>query len=359
MRVLVTGHEGYIGSVLVPVLTAAGHDVVGLDTGYFVGCTFGRPAEEVPVIRRDLREVTAGDLDGFEAVVHLGALSNDPLGDLNPDITYAINHRATVRLAEAAKTAAVSRFVFASSCSLYGAGGGGLLDEESPMSPVTPYGESKVLAEKALTELADDNFSPVFMRNATAYGVSPQLRLDIVVNNLTAWAVTTGQVRILSDGSPWRPLVHVADISQACAVVLAAPREVIHAEAINIGRNGENYQIRDIAEIVGRVVPDSEVTFAAGGEPDTRDYRIDFSKARELLPDFDPQWTVQRGAEELYAAYTANGFSTEDFEGGRYFRIRTIQSHIEAGRLDADLRWSGEPGRRRSGDGRAPDPVTT
>jgi len=339
MRVLVTGHQGYIGAVLAPMLIADGHDVVGLDARYFEGCEFGEPTAPIAAIDRDLRDVSAADLDGFDAVLHLGALSNDPLGDLNPDITYAINHRAVVTLAEAAKAVGVERFVFSSSCSLYGAGGEGLLDEEAPMAPVTAYGESKVLAERDLSALADDDFTPVYLRNATAYGVSPQLRLDIVVNNLTAWAVTTGQVRILSDGSPWRPLVHVGDICDAFRACLTAPRHLIHDQAVNIGRNGENYQIRDVAGIVGEVVPGSVVTFAEGGEPDTRDYRVDFSKALEILPDFHPTWDVRAGAEELFAAYTANGFSTADFEGEKYFRIRRIRSHLAAGRLSSDLRW--------------------
>jgi nucleoside-diphosphate-sugar epimerase len=317
-----------------------GHDVVGLDARYFEGCGFGEPIVPLPAVDRDLRDVSAGDLEGVDAVLHLGALSNDPLGDLNPDITYSINHRAVITLAEAAKAAGVERFVFSSSCSLYGAGGDGLLDEEAPMAPVTAYGESKVLAERDLSALADDDFTPVYLRNATAYGVSPQLRLDIVVNNLTAWAVTTGQVRILSDGSPWRPLVHVADICDAFRACLTAPREGIHDQAINIGRNGENYQIRDVAEIVGEVVPGSVVTFAEGGEPDTRDYRVDFSKAVDVLPDFRPAWDVRSGAEELYEAYVANGFSTADFEGEKYFRIRRIRSHLGAGRLSGDLRWA-------------------
>lgn len=339
MRVLVTGHRGYIGAVLAPMLIADGHDVVGLDARYFEGCGFGDPVAPIRSIDRDVRDVSPGDLDGFDAVLHLAALSNDPLGDLNPDITHAINHRAVVTLAEAAKSAGVERFVFSSSCSLYGAGGGGLLDEEAPMAPVTAYGESKVLAERDLSALADDDFTPVYLRNATAYGVSPQLRLDIVVNNLTAWAVTSGQVRILSDGSPWRPLVHVEDICDAFRVCLTAPRQGIHDQAINIGRNGENYQIRDVAEIVGGVVPGSVVTFAEGGEPDTRDYRVDFSKALDVLPGFRPRWDVEAGAEELFEAYTANGFSKADFEGERYFRIRRIRSHLGAGRLSDDLRW--------------------
>jgi nucleoside-diphosphate-sugar epimerase len=339
MRVLVTGHRGYIGQVLTPMLTAAGHSVIGLDSDLFRGCEFGASAPDVYTLPLDIRDVTLSDLVGVDAVIHLAALSNDPLGNLNPGITYDVNYRAVVSLAEAAKAAGVERFVFASSCSLYGAGGGGLLDEESPMAPVTPYGESKIMAERDLSALADDYFSPVYLRNATAYGASPALRLDIVVNNLTGWAVTTGQVKILSDGSPWRPLVHVEDIAGACVASLTAPRENIHGQAINIGRNGENYQIRDVAEIVGSVVPDSVVTFAEGGEPDTRDYRVDFSKAEALLPDFAPKWNVAAGAQQLYEAYVAEPMTTELFEGDRYVRLRRLHALLDAGELGDDLRW--------------------
>ncbi len=283
MRILVTGHNGYIGTVLTPMLLAAGHDVVGLDTDLYARCTFTGEVPAIPEIRKDMRDIGPEDVAGFDAVIHLAALSNDPLGNINPELTYEINYQASVRLAELAKQAGVARYLFASSCSTYGAAGDDMLTETAAFNPVTPYGKSKVMVEEAVSKLADDDFSPTFLRNATAYGVSPRHRFDIVLNNLTAWAYTTGLVYLKSDGSPWRPIVHIEDISRAFIAALNAPREAIHNEAFNVGRNDENYRIRELAEIVAETVPDSRVEYAEGAEPDTRTYRVDFGKIRRTL----------------------------------------------------------------------------
>jgi nucleoside-diphosphate-sugar epimerase len=342
MRVLVTGHDGYIGSVMVPMLLEAGHDVVGVDTYLYEACVFGhRDADaDVPSVRLDLRDVTPREVEGFEAVVHLAALSNDPLGDLDAQLTYDINHRASVQLARCARQAGVSRFLFASSCSLYGASDTDApLTEEAGFNPVTPYGESKILVEQDVSQLADRSFSPVFFRNATAYGVSPSLRVDIMVNNLVGYAVTTGEVLIKSDGSPWRPLVHVEDISRAFVATLAAPRERTHNEAFNIGMTEENFRVREVADMVESVVAGSHVEYAPGASADIRNYRVDFGKVQRLLPEFMPEWTVRKGVEQLHEAYLRLGMTAEDFLGGRYIRLAEIKRLQSAGRLDDRLRW--------------------
>jgi nucleoside-diphosphate-sugar epimerase len=338
MKVLVTGHDGYIGRVLMPIFQHAGHDVVGLDSFLFEGCSLGDEPPDVPAVRVDLRDLDPSYLEGFDAVVHLAAISNDPLGDLDPAITYEVNHEASVALARAAKDAGVPRFLFSSSCSLYGASGGDeMLTEHADFHPITPYGESKVLVERDVATLADDAFSPTFLRNATAFGVSPRLRADIVVNNLVGHAFTSGEVLIKSDGSPWRPLVHVEDIARAFLAILEAPRDDVHNEAFNVGRNAENYRIREVAEMVADAMPGSRVTFAEGAEPDLRTYRVDFSKLAESVP-FRPRWTVRGGIEQLARAYREHGLTAEEFLGPRFTRLERINQRLREGTLDGNLR---------------------
>jgi len=355
MRVLVTGHDGYIGTNLVPLLQEAGHEVVGLDSFLFGECVFGRDVPPIETIRKDMRDVTLDDVRRLDAVIHLAGISNDPLGDLNPQCTYDINHQASIRLAELAKQAGVKRFLFSSSCSTYGAGGmNDVLTEEAPFRPVTPYGESKVFVEQDLAKMADESFSPTYLRNATAYGVSPRLRGDLVVNNLTGYAYTTGLVFLKSDGTPWRPVVHIEDISRAFIACLHAPREAIHNQAFNVGRDEDNFQIRQIADMVKEIVPNSRVEYAKGAGPDKRCYRVSFAKIRRLVPAYQPKWNVRDGIIELYEAFQANKLTIDDLEGAKYLRIKHIKQQIAANRMDESLRWTnGVPGAPKTKKGPA------
>ena len=341
MRILVTGHLGYIGTVLVPMLLERGHEVHGLDTDLYRRCTFGDRSRiaKVPERIKDVRDAEAEDVEGFDVVLHLAGLSNDPLGNLDPDLTYEINHRASVRLAELAKAAGVKRFVFASSCSNYGAAGDTMLDEGAAFNPVTPYGESKVFVERDVAPLASDGFSPVFLRASTAYGVSPRLRFDLVLNNLVAWAHSTQRIYIKSDGTPWRPIVHIEDIARAYIAAAEAPTEKIHNRAFNVGRTDENFQVRDLADIVKDTMPECVVEYAPDAGPDPRCYRVSCDLIASELP-YEPVWDARRGAQELIDAYRAHGVTLEEFEGETYQRVAHIRRLLEDGALDSKLRWS-------------------
>lgn len=338
MRVLVTGHNGYIGSVLVPLLLDAGHHVAGLDSYLFEKCSLGDGVPDVPAFRIDVRDVRVSDLVGFEAIIHLAGISNDPLGDLNPESTYAINYEATIRLARLARQAGVERFLFSSSCSLYGSAGEEMVSEEASFRPVTPYGRSKVLAEKGLSRLASRNFSPTFLRNGTAYGSSPRLRADLVANNLAGHAYTTGRVLVKSDGMAWRPLVHVEDIARAFLAALEAPRVLVHNEAFNVGASEENYKVHEVAQVVAEALPGSRVVFAPGGEPDPRCYRVDCGKLSRTLPTYKTRWSVKSGVEELLEDFRCHGMTLEDFTR-KFHRIEYVKELIGARRLDNFLRW--------------------
>jgi nucleoside-diphosphate-sugar epimerase len=339
VKVLVTGHHGYLGSVIAPQLVEAGYDVVGLDSFLYAGCDFGPDIGTFEQRAGDVRDVTVADLLGFDAVVHLAALSNDPLGDLNPRWTFDVNLAGTLNLAQAAKEAGVQRFVFSSSCSMYGASGrDDLLDEEAPLRPLTSYAESKVQAEEGLFRLADAAFAPVSLRNATAYGVSPRLRIDVVLNNLVGWAFTIGTIRLLSDGGSWRPVVHVRDIGRAIVGTLEAPPELLRGHAFNVGSTHENYQVRELAELVHDQLPECELEFAEGAAADPRSYRVDFGRFEREFPAHVPEKTASDGVRELYIAYRDIGLTRSEFEGPRYTRLKRLQALVENGRLDEGLR---------------------
>ena len=338
MRVLVTGHRGYVGSLLVPKLLQRGVAVTGFDSDLYRQCDYGAGGSQTETIVQDIRDVSPQELSGFDAVIHLAGLSNDPLGDIDPSLTDDINHLATAKLARAAKSAGVKRFVFSSSCSSYGVGGDDLLTEESPLRPVTPYAVSKIRSEEALDKIADADFCPVYLRSGTAYGLSPRIRFDLVVNNLTAWAMATGQVRLKSDGSSWRPLVHADDMAQAFVDMLFAPREKVFRQAFNVGRTEDSVQIRSVAETVKAAIPGTQVTFADEASPDIRTYRVDCSKIAEL--GFAPKWSIQEGIAELRDALASTPVPVSDFEGARYQRVAHIKQRIASGDLDPGLRWS-------------------
>ena len=341
MKVLVTGHDGYIGTILVPMLQSRGHEVVGMDNMLFEPCVFGEKISKPEVeLRVDIRDAKPEHFDGIDAVIHLAGMSNDPAGDLNPDATYEINHRASSRLGEMAKEAGVNRFLFSSSCSTYGAHGDDFLDEHAEFLPVTPYGESKVFVEQDLAKMADDNFTPTYLRNATAYGSSERLRGDLVVNNLTGFALTTGKVFLKSDGSSWRPLVHIEDISRAFCVLMEAPAEDVHDQAFNIGATVENYKISDVATIVGEVTG-ADITMSDEAFNDIRNYRVNCDKLANAFPEAVPQWTVRKGAEQLKAAMELNGLTHADLEGAKYMRLKKLQENMDNGTLSADLHWLG------------------
>lgn len=339
MKILVTGHDGYIGSIMVPMLLAQGYEVIGIDTKLFENCIFGNYQPSIFEIRKDIRDIKKSDLEGYKAIIHLAALSNDPLGDLRPEATYEINYEASLNLAEQGKKAGIKRFVFSSTCSVYGTSEGKVLNEESEINPLTPYADSKAISENEISKLADSAFSPTFLRSATAYGISPKLRSDLVLNNLVGWAYTTGIVLLKSDGMAWRPIVHVEDISRAFISVLKSPRELVYNQIFNVGKTEENYQIKTLAEIVKKTVPGSKVELAKGAGPDKRSYKVDFTKINSILSDFKPIWTAKKGAEQLYKAYKNIIMRSNDLEGPKYRRLKQLQNLIEHGCVDMNLRW--------------------
>jgi nucleoside-diphosphate-sugar epimerase len=340
MRVLLTGSDGYLGSLAAPVLVQAGHEVVGLDTGFYrAGWLYDPRTDRIPVTTRDLREITEADLEGFDAIVHMAELSNDPLGQLNPQLTHEINHRSTVRMATLARDLGVDRFVYMSSCSVYGVADGGDIDETGLTNPQTAYAECKLLVEADLNQLADDGFHPTYLRNATAYGASPRMRMDIVLNNLSGHAHVNKEIRMISDGTPWRPLVHGLDIATAVRCVLDAPVDIIHNETFNVGSTEQNYRVREIAQIVAEAFPGCALSFGDSGG-DTRSYRVDFTKINTKLPGFACEWNAERGARQLARLFEAVDLSADDFDGRRYVRLNQLQHLIETGQVDAELFWS-------------------
>ena len=342
-RVLVTGHEGYIGSVMAPLLSRAGYDVVGLDTGYYRDCTLVEPDRSIPSIDRDIRDVTVEDLQGFDAVVHLAALSNDPIGNLDTGWTASINDDGSVRLAELAREAGVRRFLFSSSCIMYGMSVEGLATEESPLDPQTEYARSKVRSERRISALASDSFSPTFLRNGTVYGLSPRMRFDTVFNSLIGAALTSGRVTVLSDGKPWRPVVHVQDVSRAFQAVLEAPLDTIHDQAFNTGAEALNHRVIDLAEIAVRTVPGADLEVLAQPDADQRTYRTDFGKFARTFPGFEFRWEPSAGAVEVYEAFRGVGLTAEDFKSPRFTRLKWLRHLLDSGRLDGELRWSEQP----------------
>jgi nucleoside-diphosphate-sugar epimerase len=336
MKILVTGHLGYIGAVLTPVLLRRGHAVVGMDADWYARCTFGDPSQiaDVPNIKKDIRHATIADLRGFDTVMHLAALSNDPLGNYNPDLTDEINHRATIRLADIAKEAGVRHFIFSSTCSNYGAAGEALIDETATLNPYTPYARAKVAAERGLKPMSDDRFSVTLMRSATAFGYSPRIRWDLVLNNLTAHAATTGRIHMKSDGSPWRATVHIEDISRAFTAVAEAPREAVHGQAFNVGQTSENYRVREIAQIVAQTVPGSRIEYAPGATADPKSYRVNCDKLRRSVPAYQPTWTARAAARQVYEAIKRYGLASEEFEGPRYARLAHLKKLVADGVMD-------------------------
>lgn len=328
MRVFVTGHKGYIGVHLTDVLKAAGHHVTGCDLDLFQGCAWDKVVPPDVDLKKDVRTLTARDLDGFDAVMHLAALSNDPMGEINQQLTYDINRDASIRLAKIAKQAGVPRFLFAGSCSVYGQGKKPDLDETDPVNPLTAYAKSKIDTEVEVSKLADANFSPIYLRNSTAYGYSPMLRIDLVVNNLLGSAMAYGQIRIMSDGSPWRPLIHCRDIARAFLAFAEAPKEKVHNKAVNTGGNSENYRVREVADQVKRLMPEAQITYTGEVGADPRNYRVNFDLLGQVLPNFKLQYTLASGMDELHKAMVDHKFSKKDFEGDQFVRLRTLKHRL-------------------------------